>query len=150
MASSVRHLAFDLTRGSLAEQEKRLSDMRSRAGTILAAASIASSFLAVKHGTVDTWAALAVVSYVACAATAIYVLLPHELVLEFRGSVVNELEDEHGGGLDAAFEAVTDWLEDFHQSNAGKLVSLGRWYTAACVALGAEVLLWTASVTGTL
>jgi hypothetical protein len=64
--------------------------------------------------------------------------------------VVNALEDRHGGGLDAAYEAVTQWLEDFQDSNAARLQSLGHWYTTACAALGVEVLLWTLSVTGTL
>ena len=144
---SVRHLAYELTRGSLAEQEKRLSGLRTHAGTILAAASIAGSFLAAKNGSIDTLAILAIVAYIACVGAAVYVLLPHELVLEFRGSVVNELEDEHGGGLEAAYEAVTEWMEGSHDSNADKLQALGRWYTTACAALGAEVLLWTLSVT---
>jgi hypothetical protein len=99
---------------------------------------------------IDTPAVLAIVAYVACVGAAVYVLLPHELVLEFRGSVVNELEYERGGGLDAAYEAVTEWLEEFHESNAGTLRGLGRWYTIACAALGAEVLLWTLSITDTL
>jgi hypothetical protein len=38
----------------LSEQEQRLSDLRTRAGTILAAASIAGSFLAAKNGSIDT------------------------------------------------------------------------------------------------
>jgi hypothetical protein len=148
MSASVRQLAFDLSRGSLAEQEKRLADLRSRAGTILAAASIAGSFLATKRGDLDTTAALAIVVYLACVGAAVYVLLPHSLVLEFRGSVVNELEEEIGGGLEAAYAALTDWLEGFHQENRAKLESLNRWYAASCVALATEVVLWTVSVAG--
>ena len=71
-------------------------------------------------------------------------------MFEFRGSVVTELEYERGGGLEAAYGAVTEWLEEFHESNAGSLRMLGRWYTSACAALGAEVVLWTLSITGTL
>jgi hypothetical protein len=80
----------------------------------------------------------------------VYVLLPHSLVLEFRGSVVTELDVELGGGLDAAYGAVTEWLEEFHEQNRDKLSTLTRWFTASCAALGAEVVLWTVSVTGTL
>jgi len=126
MAASVQELAFDLSRSSLGEQEKRLSDLRTRAGTVLAAASIAGSFLATKHGTLDTTAVLAIVSYVACVGAAIYVLLPHELVLEFRGSVVAEIADQVGGGLPSAYAAVTEWLEAFHARNREKLDELGR------------------------
>lgn len=147
---SVQHLAFELSRGSLGEQEKRLSDLRARAGTVLASASIAGSFLATKHGEIDTTAAMAIVANIASVAAAIYVLLPHELVLEFRGSVVSATDREFGGGLDAALDAVTVWLEEFHERNRAKLDILARWFTASCVALGAEVVLWTLSVTGTL
>ena len=150
MSDSVRQLAFELTRSSLSEQEKRLADLRARSGTILAAASIAGSFLAANNGHVDATAALAIVAYVVCVGAALYVLLPHALVLEFRGSVVTELEAELGGGLDAAYGAVTDWLEEFHEANRGKLIALGRWFTASCGALGLEVVLWTLSITGTL
>ena len=150
MHDSVRQLAFELTRGSLAEQEKRLADLRSRSGTILAAASIAGSFLATKNGDVDTTAALAIIAYVLCVGAALYVLLPHALILEFRGSVITDLEAELGGGLDAAYDAVTEWLEDFHEDNRDKLTALGRWFTASCGALGAEVVMWTLSITGTL
>jgi hypothetical protein len=147
---TVRQLAFDLTRSSLSEQEQRLADLRSRSGTVLAAASIAGSFLATQNGDVDTFAALAIVAYLFCVGAAVYVLLPHALVLEFRGSVVTELDAQLGGGLDAAYEAVTEWLEQFHEENRSKLDLLVRWYTASCAALGAEVVLWTVSVTGTL
>jgi hypothetical protein len=54
----------------LSEQEKRLADLRSRSGTILAGASIAGSFLATKNGDVDTFAALAIVAYVLCVVAA--------------------------------------------------------------------------------
>lgn len=148
--ASVAELAYDLSRASLGEQEKRLADLRSRAGTLLAAASIAGSFLASSRGELDTMAILASAAYVGCVATAVYVLLPHELVLEFRGSLVARVADEVGGELADALAAVTEWLEDFHDANASTLATLGRWYTASCAALGGEVLMWTLSVTGTL
>ena len=150
MPDSVRELAFELSRSALIEQEKRLSDLRSRGGTLLAAASIAGSFLATKQGDLDTTAVLAILAYVAAVGTAVYVLLPHKLVFEFRGSVITELEQEIGGGLQAAYTAVTEWFESFQDQNSLRLESLTRWYTASCVAVAVEVVLWTLSVTGTL
>ncbi len=150
MPDPVRQLAFEFSRTALAEQENRLRDLRSRAGTLLAAASIAGSFLATKQGDVDTTALLAILAYVASVGTAVYVLLPHALVFEFRGSVITDLEQELGGGVDTVYPAVTEWLEVFHEENSAKLQTLTRWYTASCVAVGVEVVLWTLSVTGTL
>jgi hypothetical protein len=60
------------------------------------------------------------------------------------------MESELGGGLDAAYDAVTQWLEEFHEGNRDKLGVLGRWFTASCGALGLEVVMWTLSSTGTL
>jgi hypothetical protein len=34
------------------------------------------------------------------------------------------------------------WLEQTRDANAGKLEDLTRWYAAAAVALGLEVILW--------
>jgi hypothetical protein len=70
-----------------------------------------------------------------CVGAAVYVLLPYALVLDFRGSVITELDAQLGGGLDAAYDAVTEWLEEFHEENRDKLATLGRWFTASCAAL---------------
>jgi hypothetical protein len=45
MAQSIEQLSFELTASALGEQERALSGLRTRAGTVLAAASIAGSFL---------------------------------------------------------------------------------------------------------
>ena len=50
MAESIEQLSFELTANALAEQERALSGLRARAGTVLAAASIAGSFLGAKTG----------------------------------------------------------------------------------------------------
>lgn len=78
-----KQLSFELTTNVLAEQERALSGLRTRAGTVLAAASIAGSFLGAKtgHGSLDTWGILALISFVLCFGSAIWVLVPHEFVL---------------------------------------------------------------------
>jgi hypothetical protein len=55
VAQSIEQLSFELTAGALAEQERALSTLRARAGTILAAASVAGAFLGAKtsHGSLD-------------------------------------------------------------------------------------------------
>jgi hypothetical protein len=93
---------------------------------------------------------LAIVAYVLSVASAVYVLLPHTLAAELHGSIVNELQTERSGGLAAAQLAVTAWFDELVDANVAKLNALGRWYTISCVALGAETVLWTVSVTGTL
>jgi hypothetical protein len=52
MAESVEQLGFELTAQALTEQERSLAGLRTGAGTVLGAASIAGSFLGGKatHG----------------------------------------------------------------------------------------------------
>ena len=66
MADSIEQLSFELTASALAEQERALSGLRTRAGTVLAAASVAGSFLAVNagHGSLHAWGVLAMISFV--------------------------------------------------------------------------------------
>jgi hypothetical protein len=60
VADSVEQLSYELTTAALAEQEGALPGLRTRSGTVLAAASIAGSFLGAKtsHGGLDVWAIL--------------------------------------------------------------------------------------------
>jgi hypothetical protein len=86
MAASIEELSYELTAGALAEQERALNALRTRAGTVVAAASISGAFLGAKvsHGSLDVWAILALIAFVLCLGCAIWVLLPHSLVFAFR------------------------------------------------------------------
>jgi hypothetical protein len=79
------------------------------------------------------------------------VLLPHRLVLAFRGSVLLKAAREATvADVDQALEATTDWIERFVEGNRAQLDGLSRWYTAACLALGAEIVLWLVGAPGIL
>jgi hypothetical protein len=151
---SLAEAGFDLSLKAVEEQESRLTDLRSRTGTLLAAASLAASFLggqSIRTGELRFLGVLAIVAYVMCVAACIKVLLPHRLVFSFRGSVllrtareaaVDELED--------ALEAAMGWIESFIDSNRSELDALTRWYTGACLALGLEIVLWLVGAPGIL
>lgn len=126
----------------------RQGELRSRAATILAAASIAGSFLAGQAATrhqLGVLGVLAVAAYLVCVAATLYVLLPHELVLEFSGRVALEQAEQADAELDELQQAVAVWLDSFHEANRPVLERLGRGYALACLALGAEIVLWTLS-----
>jgi hypothetical protein len=147
VVSETNRLAYDLSRAALRDQAERLSDLRTRAGTLLAAASIAGSFLGVTKGTIDTLAVLALIAYLLSVGTAVYTLLPHELTTEFRGTALLRVAREVDATDDEAYEATVNWLEEIRDENFGMLDALARWYVASAVALGIEVILWTLSVT---
>ena len=48
MPSSIAEAGYELSQQAVAEQNERLGELRGRAGTLLAAASLAASFLGVR------------------------------------------------------------------------------------------------------
>lgn len=149
VAASIEELSYRLTADALAEQERALNALRTRAGTVVAAASISGSFLGAKvnHGSLDVWAVLAMVTFVLCLASAIWVLLPQRLVFAFRGDALLA-ESDHQGVQDVteAYRAAGIWIEPHLDVNAAKIAALSDWFTVSCVLLAAEVILWTVSL----
>lgn len=146
-------MALDLALRAIDRQEKRLDEIRGRGGTLVAAASIAASVLgaqAARSGTLEPLGALAIVAYVACVLATLYVLLPHSLVLEFRGSVLFELAEQVDATAEEATRTAAAWIEEFHEENRDQLAKLSRWYSVAVVAAGIEIVLWTVSFGDTL
>jgi hypothetical protein len=147
VVSDTTKLAYELSRSAVQDQAHRLSDLRTRAGTLLAAASIAGSFLGVTKGTIDTLAVLALIAYAGSVGAAIYTLLPHTLKTEFRGSSLLDVSREVEATDDEAYESVVRWLEAIRDDNADVLDNLTKWYVASAGALGAEVVLWSLALT---
>jgi hypothetical protein len=150
VAESIEQLSYELTASALAEQERAVSALRARAGTILAAASIAGSFLGTKvsHGSIDGLAIAALIAFVLCLGSAVWVLLPHEFVFAFRGQALLA-ESDHRGVHDIveAYRAAGIWIEPHLDRNSAKLSTMSAWFTVSCVLLAAEVVLWTLSLT---
>jgi hypothetical protein len=149
VAESIEQLSYQLTTDALAEQERALTGLRTRAGTVLAAASIAGAFLGAKtsHGALDVWASLGLIAFVLCVASAVWVLLPHKLVFAFRGSALLAESDHQGlSDVTEAYRAAGIWIEPFLDSNGSKLGDLSDWLTVSCALLAAEVVLWTVSL----
>jgi hypothetical protein len=90
MADSIAQLSFELSAKALEEQERTLAGLRACAGTVIASGSVAASFLgsAARRGLLDALGALAMVAFVICLGSAIWVLMPHDLVFAFQGEDV--------------------------------------------------------------
>ena len=149
VAQSVEQLSFELTAGALAEQERALAGLRTRAGTVIAAASIAGSFLGAEtsHGAVGAWGALALFVFVLCVASAIWVLMAHDLVFAFDGQTLLAVSDPRGHDIPEAYRAASVWIEHHLGENREKIQRLSAWMTASCVLLATEIVLWTLSLT---
>ena len=78
---------------------------------------------------------------------ALYVLLPHRLVLEFRGSaMLNAIAAVDHVTVEDTLRAASGWIERFHERNRAELQRLSRWVTVACAGLGFEIVLWIVSL----
>lgn len=75
-------------------------------------------------------------------------LLPHQFVFAVRGETLLA-ETDHLGVQDVAqaYRAAGTWMEPHLDRNRMKLSKLSGWFTASCVLLAAEIVLWTLSLT---
>ena len=145
MPLSIAEAGYELSQNAIDEQNERLGELRGRTATLLATASLAASFLggqAIRAGDIGVLGGLAIVAYLICVGACITVLLPHRLVFSFRGSTLIEAAREAQADLEAILEVATGWFENFLEKNRVELERLTRWYTVACLALGAEIVLW--------
>ena len=150
MAQSIEELSFQLTADALAQQERALHALRGRAGTVVAAAAVSGSFLGagVGPGSLGGWGIAALVVFVLCLASAIWVLLPQEFVFAFRGDALLAASDHEGvEDVGQAYRAAGMWIEPFLDANRDKLARMSSWFTVSCVLLALEIILWTISVT---
>jgi hypothetical protein len=151
MAESIEQLSFELTANALAEQERALSGLRARAGTVLAAASIAGSFLGAKtgHDSLGVSGILAMLSFTLCLGSALWILLPHALVFAVRGETLLAESDHRGmQAVTEAYRTTGIWIEPHLDANGNKIAQLSNWLAVSCALLAAEVILWTISLIG--
>lgn len=86
-----------------------------------------------------------------CVGSALLVLLPHRLVLEFRGSsMLRAAGAVEQASVEEVLRAAVAWIERFHERNRDELHRVTLQYTIACAALGVEIVLWTVDLSGTL
>ncbi len=135
MAQSIEELSFELTASALTELERALAGVRMRAGTVLGAASIAGSFLGARagHGSLETLAVLALISFVFCVGCAIWVLLPHEFALAAGGEELLVASEMRGlEDVAEAYRTASRWLEPYLQVNRQTVAKLSTWLSASC------------------
>ncbi|HEY2718186.1 MAG TPA: hypothetical protein VGI52_01050 [Solirubrobacteraceae bacterium] len=146
---TIEEISFRLTADELAEQERTVAALRACAGTVLAAASVANSFLAASggHGVLDGWAVAAMSAFVLCSTSTIRVLMPHPFVFAFRGAaLLRTLRVGSSTDLAEAYRAVEAWIEPQLHANRRRITLLEESLTASCLLLALEVFLWTVAI----
>jgi hypothetical protein len=146
--SALAQLSYELSLRTLSQQESTLNELRARTGTLIAAASLVTSFLGgaaiARHG-LDVWSVLALIAFVASVTLATWVLLPEgNLIFSVHGSALFEDEIEADiFEIGETYRRLAYWLDGYHAENKPKLARLFVRYRWSTVALLAEVVFWS-------
>jgi hypothetical protein len=146
--SALAKLSYELSLRTLSQQESSLNELRARTATLIAAASVVTSFLggaAIARGGLDAWSVLALFAFIASILLATWVLLPKEnLIFSVHGSAL--FEDEIRADVFEIGEThrrLAYWLDGYHAENEPKLSRLFACYRWSTVALLGEVIFWS-------
>jgi hypothetical protein len=146
---AIYQLAYDEAKQAVAQQVGALDNLRGRAGTLLAVASLSTSFLGgiVLQGKAPhewlSWAAIG--AFLGAVAITLVLLVPRPgWVFGTSAKVIIEdyAEGEHPQDLAATHRRLALYLEGHEDSNAKRLRRLYWLFVAASVLLGGEILLW--------
>jgi hypothetical protein len=154
MASDFERLAFEAALRGLDKQERLLEELRARTGVLLAASSLAASFLgqqAFKDPHPGGLAVLALAAFVVSIVTSVYILLPKkELIFSESGSGLYEGLYEVREDLAEVYRRLAYDLDRFWDGNDVKMRKLTRVYGLAAGALVVEILSLAALLSDTI
>jgi hypothetical protein len=142
-------IAYEIAVRALAQQEGSLDDLRGRAGTLLAASSIVTSFLggrALDTSGLDGWTTAALSVFAATVAASIYVLWPRaDLIFAVNGPRAYEVL--YGQGTAEIHRTLAYWIQGFRNQNQDAIIWLNRAYSLGAAAVVLDVILWGGALT---
>jgi hypothetical protein len=138
----------------LEKQAHVLDELRSRTGLLLAASSLATSFLG-RAGLDDAESlllALALVAFTASIGACVFILVPRSDGFTFSlvGSAVFEQLYDERDDMDEIYRRLAYDLDRFWDENDAAIQPLFRAFTIAAIAFAAEILLLFAAFGDTL
>ena len=144
MAGEFEKLAYEAALRGLDKQEGLLEELRTRTGVLLAASSLAASFLgqqAFQNPSPRGLAITALAAFVASIAACVFVLLPKKnLIFAEAGAGLYEGLYAVRGDMPEVYRRLAYDLDRFWESNDEKIRWLTRAYTVAASALVVEIL----------
>jgi hypothetical protein len=148
-------LAYEAALRALDKQERLIDELRNRTGLLLAAASLAASFLGREAFAGDPkrgLAILALVAFLLAVGASVYVLLPKsgKFVFAMVGAGLYEGLYELKDDLGEVYRRLTYDLDRFWDDNDVELQKLFRAFRLAAVGLSAEIVILIAMVSDTL
>jgi hypothetical protein len=148
-------LAYEAAQRALDKQERLVDELRSRTGLLLAAASLAASFLgreAFAGDPKDSLAILALAAFLIAVASSVYILLPKtgKFVFAVAGAGLYEGLYAVKDDLAEVYRRLAYDLTRFWQANDEELQKLFTAFRLAALALSAEIVVLIAMVSDNL
>jgi hypothetical protein len=144
MAGEFERLAYEAALRGLDKQENLLEELRTRTGVLLAASSLAASFLgqqAFKNPSPQGLAIAALAAFVISIAACVFILLPKKnLIFAETGAGLYEGLYAVREDMPEVYRRLAYDLDRFWESNDEKIRWITRAYTVAAGALVIEIL----------
>lgn len=144
MAGEFEKLAYEAALRGLDKQEGLLEELRTRTGVLLAASSLAASFLgqqAFQDPSPRGLAITALIAFVVSIGASVYILMPKEnLFFSEAGAGLYEGLYEVRSDIAEVYRRLAYELDRFWDSNDETIVKLSRTYRLAASALVIEIL----------
>jgi hypothetical protein len=156
MAETVVNLAYEEAKSAISSQASTLDGLRSRAGTLLAAASLVTGFLGgqalvkptfdkgvVVRADIGTEGWIAIGCFILVAVLTLVILWPYQWRFEMGAKVILKGDDFEGTQRELAEYHEKNW--DSNKIKLDRLFSCFRWAT---VLLAAETVAWIIDLGG--
>lgn len=150
-ADQLYKVAYDEAVRALSEQRAAIESVRARAGLLLSAAAVTTSFLgaqALQEGSAGFCTWLALLSFVAMASASLAILWPRswELTANSRDVIERCVESGEEIQVEGLYRALSLRMQSSFSVNHRGLVELALLFQVASGLLTIEVVLWIAAV----
>ncbi|HEY3553439.1 MAG TPA: hypothetical protein VGK66_07090 [Solirubrobacterales bacterium] len=142
--------AHRLAEEALERQERTLTELRARTGTLFTVSVLVASFLGARvlpRDGLSFWIVLALFAFGVSISSCVYVLLPKDdLVFALDGPQAYEALYEFRYDADEIHRRLAYWLRVFGEANLEVLDRSNRAFEIASVALISEIAFWTLQI----
>jgi hypothetical protein len=148
---SLYKVAYDEAVRALSEQQAAIESVRARAGLLLSAAAVTTSFLsaqALQGGRIGLFSWLALLCFVAVAVTSLAILWPRtwEFAAYPSGVVGSRIELAEDAQIEDLYRDLSLRMHGSCLENHLALKHLGAFFQVASALLTIEVILWVAAI----
>jgi hypothetical protein len=150
-ADLIYKVAYDEAVRALSEQREAIESVRSRAGMLLSAAAVATSFLgaqALQGGGSDPWAWLALLCFVSVVAASLVILWPRgwEFAAHPSAAVAGRIEAAEEVQIEDLYRDLSLRMHSSYLGNQLVLRHLAAFFQVVSALMTIEVILWVAAI----